>query len=84
MGRRGLCHFPKLQEMLEKNELKDENIRIYCSHLGCMTEEMTTPFKNLSNLVIPDRIINPFLADSQLAPQTLQTDLIDVQNDCEA
>ena len=34
MGRRELCHFPKLQEMLEKNELKDENVRIYCSHLG--------------------------------------------------
>ena len=33
MGRRELCHFPKLQEML-KNELKDENVRIYCSHLG--------------------------------------------------
>ena len=84
MGRRELCHFPKLQEMLEKNELKDENVRIYCSHLGCMTEEMTTRFKDLSNLVIPDWIINPFLADSQQAQQTLQTDLIDLQNDCEA
>ena len=84
MGRRELCHFPKLQEMLEKNELKNENVRIYCSHLGCMTEEMTTRFKDLSNLVIPDWIINPFLADSQQAQQTLQTDLIDLQNDCEA
>ena len=84
MGRRELCHFPKLQEMLEKNELKDENVRIYCSHLGCMTEEMTTRFKDLSNLVISDWIINPFLADSQQAQQTLQTDLIDLQNDCEA
>ena len=84
MGRRELCHFPKLQKMLEKNELKDENVRIYCSHLGCMTEEMTTRFKDLSNLVIPDWIINPFLANSQQAQQTLQTDLIDLQNDCEA
>ena len=84
MGRRELYHFPKLQEMLEKNELNDENVRIYCSHLGCMTEEMTTRFKDLSNLVIPDWIINPFLADSQQAQQTLQTDLIDLQNDCKA
>ena len=84
IGRRELYHFPKLQEMLEKNELKDENVRIYCSHLGCVTEETTTRFKDLSNLVIPDWIINPFLADSQQAQQTLQTDLIDLQNDCEA
>ena len=34
MGRHELCHFPKLQEMLEKNELKDENVRTYCSHFG--------------------------------------------------
>ena len=40
MDRRELYHFPKLQEMLEKNELKDENVWIYCSHLGCMTEEI--------------------------------------------
>ena len=70
--------------MLEKNELKDENVWIYCSHLGCMTEEMTTRFKDLSNLVILDWIINPFLVDSQQVQQTLQTDLIDLQNDCEA
>ena len=81
MGQRELCHFPKLQETLEKNELKDENVRIYCLHLGCKTEEMTTCFKDLSNLMIPDSILNPFLADSQQAQQTLQTDLI--QNDCE-
>ena len=49
-----------------------------------MTEEMTTRFKDLSNLVISDWIINPFLADSQQAQQTLLTDLMDLQNDYEA
>ena len=34
--------------------------------------------------MIPDWIIKPFLADSQQVQQTLQTDLIDLQNDCEA
>ena len=82
MGRRALCHFPKLQEMLEKNELKDENVRIYCSHRGCLTEEMTNRFKD--NLLIPDWIINPFLTDSQQVQQTLQIDLTDLQNQREA
>ena len=49
-----------------------------------MTEKMTTCFKDLFNLVIPNWIINPFLADSQQVQQTLQTDLTDFQNDCEA
>ena len=78
VGRHELCHVPKLQDMLEKNELKDENVRIYCSHFGCMTEGTTTRFKDLSNLVIPDWIINPLLTGSQQAQQTLQTDLINL------
>ena len=74
MGRRELRHFPKLQELFEKNELKDENVRIYCSHLGQMKEDKSTRYKDFSNFVIPDWVINPFLSDSQ---QVLQTDLID-------
>ena len=49
-----------------------------------MTEEMTICFKDFSNLVIRDWIINPFLADSQRTQQTLQTGSIDLQNDCKA
>ena len=56
MGQRELCHFPKLQKMLEKNELKDKNERIYCSHLGKMKEDMSTRFKDLSNFVIPEPV----------------------------
>ena len=84
MDQRELCHFPKLQEMLEKNELKIKNLRIYYSHLGQMKEDMSTRFKDLSNFVIPDWVINSFLSDSQQAQQGLQTELIDLQNDCEA
>ena len=54
MGRPELCHFSKLEEMLKKNELKDENARIYCSHLGEMKGDMSTRFKDLSNFVTPD------------------------------
>ena len=79
-----LCHFPKLQEMLEKNELKDENVKIYCSHLGQMKKNMSTRFKDLFNLVIPDWVINSFLSDLQQAQQALQTELIHLQNDSEA
>ena len=46
-----------------------------------MKEDMSTRFKNLSNFVIPDWVINPFLSDSQ---QALQTELINLQNDCKA
>ena len=69
--------------MLKKNELKDENVRIYCSHLAQMKEDMSTYFKDLSNFVIPDWVINPFLSNSQQAQQALQIELIDLQNDCE-
>ena len=44
---------------------------------------MTPTFKDLCDLVIPDWAVNPFLADLQQAQQSLQTDLIDLQNDCE-
>ena len=70
--------------MLEKNELKDENLRIYCLHLGQMKENMSIRFKDFSNFVIPDWVINPFLSNSQQVQQALQTELIDLQNDCEA
>ena len=84
MGRRELCHFlSQLQEMLEKNESKDENVRIYCSHLGQIKKDISTRFKDLSNFVIPDWVINPFLWDLEQVQQALQTELIDLQNDCE-
>ena len=44
---------------------------------------MSTRFKNLSNIVIPDWVINTFLSDSQQTQQALQIELIDLQNDCE-
>ena len=50
----------------------------HCSQLGHMTKEMTTCFKNLSDLIILNWLINSFLTNS------LPTDLIDLQNDCEA
>ena len=44
--------------MLDKNELKKENVRIYCSYLGQMVEDMSTRFKDLSNFVIPVQMLD--------------------------
>ena len=46
--------------MADNISITDENSQIYCSHIDSLREDMLIRFKDLTELVIPNFVINPF------------------------
>ena len=45
--------------MVNNNSITDDNVHIYCSHIGSLREDLLIRFKDLTELVILNFVINP-------------------------
>ena len=61
--------------------ITDENINIYCSHIDSLREDMLIRFKDLTELVIPDFVVNPFASNVETLDSQLQEEFLDLKND---
>lgn len=78
VGRRELRQFPRLKDC---EEVTDGQLRIYCEHLQALRDDMVRRFQDLSKLVIPEWVVDPFTADSSSASIEVQESLIGLQTD---
>ena len=70
-------------DMADNISIIDDNIQIYCSHIDSLREDMLIRFKDLTELVIPKFVINPFTTNIETLGLQLQEEFIDLQNDIE-
>ena len=70
-------------DMTNTITITDENINIYCSHIDSLREDMLIRFKDLTELVIPDFVVNPFATNVETLDSQLQEEFLDLQNDIE-
>lgn len=61
--RRKLYHFPSLQTV---PDISDVQLRAYASHLESINQDMQFRFKDLTQLILPDWVMNPFHTDLQM------------------
>ena len=85
IARREFGHLPCLREldMANNNSITDDNIHIYCSHIDSLKEDLLIRFKDLTELVIPNFVINPFGTNIETLDPQFQEEFIDLQNDIE-
>ena len=85
IARREFGHLPCLREldMANNNSITDDNIHIYCSHIDSLCEDLFIRFKDLTELVIPNFVINPFETNIETFDPQFQEEFIDLQNDIE-
>ena len=63
--------------------ITDENIQIYWSHIDSLRDDVLIRFKDLTELVIPNFVIDPFTTNIETLDLQLQEEFIDLQNDIE-
>ena len=85
IARREFGHLPCLREldMADNNSITDDNIHIHCSHIDSLREDLLIRFKDLTELVIPNFVINPFGTNIETLDPQFQEEFIDLQNDIE-
>ncbi|XP_050059713.1 SCAN domain-containing protein 3-like [Aphis gossypii] len=89
---RQLCHendedFERLILHTEVRWLSKGNysdLEIYCAHLESLKDDMSTRFKDINDLIIPEWVLNPFLADIQNVQPLIQEELLEVKHNEEA
>ncbi|KAL4113309.1 hypothetical protein QTP88_016958 [Uroleucon formosanum] len=64
--------------------LRDSDLEIYCAHLESLKDDMSTRFKDINDLIIPEWVLNPFLADIQNLQPSIQEELLEVKHNEEA
>ena len=79
--RREFYQFPSLQAV---PDITDGQLRAYASHLESMSENMQIRFKDLTQLIVPDWVMNPFYTDLQMVELEIQEQLAELQADIEA
>ena len=79
--RREFYQFPSLQTV---PNITDEQLRAYASHLESMNQDMQFRFKDLTQLIVPGWVMNPFNTDLQMVELEIQEQLAELQADIEA
>ncbi|KAI6652945.1 hypothetical protein LOD99_4022 [Oopsacas minuta] len=64
--------------MANNNIIRDDNIHIYCSHVDSLSEDLLIRFKDLTELVIPNFVINPFRTNIETLDPQFQEEFIDL------
>ncbi|KAI6648347.1 SCAN domain-containing protein 3-like [Oopsacas minuta] len=70
-------------DMANNNIIRDDNIHIYCSHVDSLSEDLLIRSKDLTELVIPNFVINPFRTNIETLDPQFQEEFTDLQNDIE-
>ena len=86
ISRSQLHQFPTLQSTLQEGEsgvLTDTELERYTSHLDAVGTDMTTRFKDLSTLQIPDWVIDPFASNMATVEEQLVEQLTDLKHSVE-
>ena len=78
---REFYQFPSLQTV---PNITDEQLRAYASHLESMNQDMQFRFKDLTQLIVPGWVMNPFNTDLQMVELEIQEQLAELQADIEA
>ena len=73
--------FPSLQTV---PNITVEQLRAYASHLESMNQDMQFRFKDLTQLIVPGWVMNPFNTDLQMVELEIQEQLAELQADIEA
>lgn len=81
ISRREFNHFFKLSSL---KQILDSDLEIYCAHLESLKDDMITRFKDINDLIIPEWVLNPFLANIQNIQPSIQEELIEVKHNEEA
>ncbi|KAL4148924.1 hypothetical protein QTP88_003062 [Uroleucon formosanum] len=70
---------------IKAKSLNDHSdLEIYCAHLESLKDDMSTRFKDINDLIIPEWVLNPFLADIQNLQPSIQEELLEVNHNEEA
>ena len=78
---REFYQFPSLQTV---PNITDDQLRSYASHLESMNQDMQFRFKDLTLLIVPGWVMNPFNTDLQMVELDIQEQLAELQADIEA
>ena len=81
LGRREFHQFPCLSDLEKKTGVKDNDIAVYCAHLGELLGDMSVRFNDLFSLEIPGWVIDPFTEPRTEMPTHLEEELVSLQND---
>ena len=85
IARREFGHFPCMRQ-LDVNDnitITDDKLQIYCLYVESLRDDMLIRFKDLTELVIPTWVINPFGTNIETVDIHLQEEFIDLLNDIE-
>jgi len=78
ISRREFNHFSNLSR---SKQILDSDLEIYCAHLESLKDNMSTRFKDINELIIiPEWVLNPFLADIQNVQPLIQEELLEVKH----
>lgn len=83
MGRRELFQFPSLLELEQKSGIQDNDLQVYCDHLGMLHKDMSERFTDLLLIEIPDWVINPFSDAENVCQEAVEEELVGLKNDIE-
>ncbi|XP_008183405.1 protein ZBED8-like [Acyrthosiphon pisum] len=81
IGRREFNNFSNLSI---SQQILDSDLEIYCAHLESLKDNMSTRFKDINDLIIPEWVLNPFLTDIQNVQPLIQEELLEVKHNEEA
>ena len=85
IARREFGHLPCMRQ-LDVNDnitIAGDKLQIYCLHVESLRDDMLIRFKDLTELVIPTWVINPFGTNMETVDIHLQEEFIDLQKDIE-
>ena len=78
IARREFGHFPCMRQ-LDVNDnitITDDKLQIHCLHVESLRDDMLIRFKDLTELVIPTWVINPFGTNIETVDIHLQEEFI--------
>ena len=81
LGRREFYQFPCLAN---HPDVSDDQILLYIGHITRLQEEIKKRFEDLTNMVVPNLIIDPFVAPVWEVQVQLQEKLANLQADAKA
>jgi len=76
--------FNNFSNLSRSQQILDSDLEIYCAHLESLKDNMSTRFKDINDLIIPEWVLNPFLADIQNVQPLIQEELLEVKHNEEA
>jgi len=72
ISRREFNYFSNLSR---SQQILDSDLEIYCAYLESLKDNISTRFKDINDLIIPEWVLNPFLADIQNVQPLIQEEL---------